>query len=170
MRQLLNWFRRGDLERGLDRELRYHIDRRVGDLIFSGLPEPEARRQAMQELGGLTQVREEVRDVWLTRWLRDNHDIVVASIKLPDRPPDFSKRSRAVPIGPFQAALELAQEMLNRHQGSLLATEFEGRETHLVAEIAGLLDEARCIALWPGRPEEALELLCSVVEAPDVSN
>jgi len=103
----------------------------------------------------------------LTRWLRDHHEIVVASIKLPDRAPDFSKRSRAVPIGPFQAALELGQEMLNRHQGSLLASEFEGRETHLVAEIAGLLEESRCLALWPGRPEEALELLSDVVEKSD---
>ena len=71
MRQLLNWFRRGDLERGLDRELGYHVDRRVSDLMHAGLPEQEARRQARLELGGLTQVREEVRDVWLTRWLRD---------------------------------------------------------------------------------------------------
>ena len=71
MRQLLNWFRRGNLESGLDRELQYHIDRRVSDLMQSGLPEREARRQATLELGGLTQVREEVRDVWLTRWLRD---------------------------------------------------------------------------------------------------
>ena len=42
MRQLLNWFRRGNLESGLDRELRYHFDRRVSDLTQSGLPEPEA--------------------------------------------------------------------------------------------------------------------------------
>ncbi len=52
----------------MDRELRYHVDRRVSDLILSGLPEPEARRQAMLELGGLTQVREEVSDVCLSRW------------------------------------------------------------------------------------------------------
>ena len=71
MKQLLNWFRRRKLESGLDRELRYHIDRRVSDLMQSGLPEWEAKRQATLELGGLTQVREEVRDVWLTRWLRD---------------------------------------------------------------------------------------------------
>jgi hypothetical protein len=71
MRRLLNWFRRRDLESGLDRELRYHIDRRVGDLIRSGLPEKEARRQAALELGGFAQVREEVRDIWLSRWLRD---------------------------------------------------------------------------------------------------
>ncbi len=71
MKQLLNWFRRRKLEVGLDRELQYHIDRRVSDLMSSGLPETEARRQITLELGGLTQVREEVRDVWLTRWLRD---------------------------------------------------------------------------------------------------
>src|SRR5580658_898272 len=71
MRQLLNWFRRGNLESSLDRELRYHVDRRVSDLMRSGMTEPEARKEATLELGNLTQVREEVRDVWLTRWLRD---------------------------------------------------------------------------------------------------
>ena len=71
MKQLLNWFRRRDLESGLDRELQYHLDRRVSELTLSGLPEREARRQATLELGGFTQAREEVRDVWLTRWLRD---------------------------------------------------------------------------------------------------
>src|SRR6267378_1201114 len=71
MKRLLNWFRRGDLERELNRELQYHFDRRVSDLILSGLPEPEARRQATLEFGGITRVREEVRDIWLSRWLRD---------------------------------------------------------------------------------------------------
>src|SRR5215813_2735514 len=71
MKQLLNWFRRRHMERDLDRELKYHVDRRVNDLMLSGLSESEARRQANLELGGVTQVREEVRDVWLTRWLRD---------------------------------------------------------------------------------------------------
>src|SRR5438270_7186334 len=70
MIQLFNWFRRGSLERGLDRELQYHFDRRVADLAAAGIPEPEDRRRAAVELG-LAQVREEVRDVWLTRWLRD---------------------------------------------------------------------------------------------------
>ena len=36
MKPLLNWFRRGALESGLDRELRYHLDRRAGDLVRSG--------------------------------------------------------------------------------------------------------------------------------------
>ncbi|MBZ5638227.1 MAG: hypothetical protein LAO51_05650 [Acidobacteriia bacterium] len=102
----------------------------------------------------------------LALWLRERRDDVVAAIKLPERPPDFSGRSKVVPVGPFQAALELAQEMLNRQDGSALEREFRGRETHLVAEIAGLLEEARCLALWPGRPEEALEFLCGVLDGP----
>src|ERR1700704_134851 len=71
MKRILNWFRLRKLESELDRELAYHIDRRVTDLIHSGLPEPEARRRAALELRGATQIREEVRDIWLTRWLRD---------------------------------------------------------------------------------------------------
>src|SRR5687768_14860777 len=71
MRSLLNWFRLPRLNNDLDRELRYHLDRRVSDLMAAGLPQQEARRQATLEVGGVTQVREEVRDVWLTRWLRD---------------------------------------------------------------------------------------------------
>jgi len=71
MKRILNWFRLRKLEDDLNRELQYHIDRRVTDLIHSGLPEPEARRRVALELGGATQVREEVRDIWLSRWLRD---------------------------------------------------------------------------------------------------
>ena len=75
MKRILNWFRQRRLEDELDRELQYHIDRRVTDLIHSGLSESEARRRVRLELGGETQ-REEVRDVWLNRWLRDFvHDV-----------------------------------------------------------------------------------------------
>src|SRR5262245_24710809 len=76
MKRMFNWFRLRKLESDLDRELKYHLDRRVSDLIHSGLPEIEARRRAESEIGGTTQVREEVRDAWLTRWLRDFvHDV-----------------------------------------------------------------------------------------------
>jgi predicted permease len=70
MKQLFNWFRLRSLEGGLDRELQYHFDRRVADLTAAGIPEPDARRRVAVELG-LAQVREEIRDVWLTRWFRD---------------------------------------------------------------------------------------------------
>jgi predicted permease len=71
IRQLTNWFRRNKLEAAFDRELRYHLDRRISDLEASGVAADQAHRQAVLELGGITQVREEVRDMWLTRWTRD---------------------------------------------------------------------------------------------------
>src|SRR4029077_5771487 len=67
----MDWFRLLGPVPHLDRELQYHVDRRVSDLIHSGLPEPEARRRAVLELGGMTQVRGKVHDIWLNGWLRD---------------------------------------------------------------------------------------------------
>ena len=71
MVRLLNLFRRRreQLERDLDRELHYHMDRRISELTAAGLTEADARRQANIELGGVTQVQEEVREAWMARWL-----------------------------------------------------------------------------------------------------
>ena len=71
MGRLLNLFRwrRNHLEADLDRELRYHVDRRVEELIKAGLSDAEAHRQARLELGGVPQVQEAVRDAWVWRWL-----------------------------------------------------------------------------------------------------
>jgi predicted permease len=69
--RLFNLFprRRDRLERDLDRELQYHVDRRINDLTTAGLNEADARRQVGIELGGVTQVQEAVRDTWIHRWL-----------------------------------------------------------------------------------------------------
>ena len=71
MAKILNLFRRrrDRLERDLDRELRYHMDRRVEDMMKNGSSETEARRRATIEFGGVAQVQEEVRDTWTWRWL-----------------------------------------------------------------------------------------------------
>ena len=71
MAKILNLFRwrRDRLERDLERELRYHIDRRVDDMMKNGSSEAEARRQASIEFGGVAQVQEDVRDTWIWRSL-----------------------------------------------------------------------------------------------------
>ena len=117
MKRILNWFRLRRLESDLDRELQYHIDRRVTDLIHSGLPEPEARRRAALELGGTTKVREEVRDIWLTRWLRDFvHDLRFSARSIL-RSPSFSATavlSRALGIGATTALYSLIDQIVLR--------------------------------------------------------
>jgi len=115
MNRILNWFRLRRLEDDLDRELQYHIDRRVTDLIHSGLAEPEARRRAALELGGATQVREEVRDIWLTRWLRDFLYDLRFSARSFRRSPSFTATavlSLALGIGATTALYSLVDQVI----------------------------------------------------------
>jgi len=117
MKRLLNWFRLRNLESDLDRELKYHIERRVSDLILSGLPEPKARRQATLELGGVTQVQEEVRDIWLTRWLRDFAYDLRFSARSFLRSPSFTATavlSLALGIGATTAIYSLLDQVVRR--------------------------------------------------------
>src|SRR6266446_10446153 len=115
MKRILNWFRLRRLESDLDRELKYHIDRRVTDLIHSGLPEPEARRRVALELGGAPQVREEVRDIWLTRWLRDFVYDLRFSARSFLRSPSFTATavlSLALGIGATTAIYSLVDQVI----------------------------------------------------------
>ena len=114
MIQFFNWLRRGSLERGLDRELQYHLDRRVADLTAAGIPEAEARRRSAVELG-LSQVREEVRDVWLTRWFRDFLYDLRFSARSFVRSPGFTTAtllSLALGIGATTAIYSLVDQVI----------------------------------------------------------
>jgi predicted permease len=68
-------FRREAVERELDEELRYHVELRTEENIAKGMNPQEARRVARIELGGVEQVKEQVRAVrtgaWLETLLRD---------------------------------------------------------------------------------------------------
>src|SRR5213080_2231049 len=134
MNRVLNWFRRRKLETNLDRELSYHLDRRVSDLIHSGIPEPEARRRVGLELGGATQVREEVRDVWLTRWLRDFAYDLRFSARSFRRSPSFTATtvlSLALGIGATTAVYSLVDQVILhalpvRDPGRLVLVDWKG--------------------------------------------
>ena len=63
--------RRKHLEQELEKELRFHFDQHVNDLIAQGGSQEEARRQASLALGGVEQTKEHSRDARGTRWLED---------------------------------------------------------------------------------------------------
>jgi predicted permease len=71
----MSWWRRllkrGEMERHLDAELRFHFDGLVANNLRAGMSEPEARRSARLEFGGVEQVKEECRDARGTRWIED---------------------------------------------------------------------------------------------------
>lgn len=63
-----HWLRRNDREANLERELSFHIEERVADMVRSGVSEEEARRQVRLEFGAAEQVKDECRDVRPARW------------------------------------------------------------------------------------------------------
>ena len=63
--------RRARLERDLDKELRFHLDASIADHMRAGHSREEAMRLASIDLGGMSQVKESVRDERGTRLLEE---------------------------------------------------------------------------------------------------
>jgi predicted permease len=63
--------RRKMMEEQLEKELRFHLEQHVSELIVGGVDPAEARRRARLALGGPEQVKEECRDERGTRWVED---------------------------------------------------------------------------------------------------
>ena len=57
-----SWLVRSNLEREFDDEIRDHLDRDIAERVARGLDAREARRQAIADLGGVDNVREQLRD------------------------------------------------------------------------------------------------------------
>jgi putative ABC transport system permease protein len=60
---------RGRAERDLREELQFHLDHETSKRIASGANPEDARRAAARAIGGVDQVKEQVRDAWGLHWL-----------------------------------------------------------------------------------------------------
>ena len=76
MTRLTSLFSRNRLERDLDRELRFHIDMLTDQHVKGGMTPAEARRAALQSFGGVEQIKDDVRETWLSRLVETlGHDV-----------------------------------------------------------------------------------------------
>ena len=64
-------FRRAVVDREIDEELRFHLDRQIESYRKAGLDDAEAARRARLEFGGVDQIKEEYRDALGVRILDD---------------------------------------------------------------------------------------------------
>jgi putative ABC transport system permease protein len=69
----MNWWQRlfngKRTERGLDSELRFHLEQKIADKVRAGMTEDEARRTTRLEFGGLAQIKEDCRERRGTLWV-----------------------------------------------------------------------------------------------------
>src|ERR1700692_3796695 len=90
----MNWWRRllkrGEMEPHLDAELRFHFDGLVADNLRAGMSEPEARRSARLEFGGVEQGKEEWRDARGTRGIEETFRDIGFAVRSLRKSPIFA--------------------------------------------------------------------------------
>ena len=110
-------FGRARLERELDKELRFHFEQRIEDLVAEGTEPREAARRARLELGGMDAVKEGCRDARGTRWLEDFVQDSRHGLRLLRRSPVFTSiaiLSLALGIGANTAIFSLMDRVMFR--------------------------------------------------------
>ena len=110
-------FRRERQERELEKELQYHLDRRIEELVAEGVNPQEAARRARIEFGAADEIKEACRDARGTRWVEDFVRDCRYGLRMLRRSPVFTSvaiLSLALGIGACTAIFSLMDRVMFR--------------------------------------------------------
>ncbi len=92
----MNWLRKRQWERSLDREMRFHLEQLEREFAAQGLSPAEARARARVEFGPVELAKDRVRDVDPFAWLRDAAKDVRFAFRTLRQTPAFALTAIAV--------------------------------------------------------------------------
>jgi len=126
--RLRSILRRRRVEKELDEELQFHIERKIEEGIANGLSPREARYRALRAMDGLEQRKEEMRDMRRIHWLTDFLDDARYAIRSLRRTPAFTAFvaiTLALGIGMASAGFSMVDGLILRpypvpHPGSVV--------------------------------------------------
>jgi len=162
--RLRSLFRKDKAELDLSDELQFHLQHQIDEFVAQGMNPQEARRAALQSLGGVEQVKEECREMRRTNLIENFLQDVRFGLRMLRRSPGFTVLAilcLTLGIGANAAVFSWIEGILIRPYPLV------SHQERLVA-LSGTVRDERDQTSWPDLLD--LRRSCTLCEAVFVSN